>query len=211
MHCKCRSTILPVAALVLSLGASFVATATPTGLQATDNTTQPAPENSYIRSDDYKDGDEILGAMLTDADYRKILEDFEFGDEEFDWGWQAPGFDISKYKTVHLEVSNKTDELNPDIIESVTGPFTAALNRAGLEIVPTDSPADLTLNLAVVDYNTDSTFAWVTTIQPFIEIELRLKDNASGNNLLLIRNQEHSATPADAAADYAEDFLDGLR
>jgi hypothetical protein len=43
----------------------------------------------------------------------------------------------------------------------------------------------------------------VARIDPFIEIELRLRDLKAGRDLLLLRNQAHSGTPTDAARRYA--------
>lgn len=62
---------------------------------------------------------------------------------------------------------------------------------------------DLELGLAIVDSKAEGTFAYVARIDPFIEIELKLNDRVAGEGLVLLRNQAHGATPADAARRFA--------
>lgn len=176
---------------------------------AVDSAETVAPEDTFLASDDYTDGDEIVGVFLTQSDYAKMREDFARQDVEFDWGWAAPGLDVSQYSTVHITVENDSSALNPAVEDYVRESFALAMKRLGLE--PVSSGADLELDLAVVDYSSEYTYAFVTMIHPFVEIELRLQNRRTGKDLLLIRNQEHSATPKTAAAEYASDLWQALR
>ncbi|HET6726199.1 MAG TPA: hypothetical protein VFH85_09360 [Gammaproteobacteria bacterium] len=170
-----------------------------------------APEDSFLASDDYTDEDEVVGKFLKDPDYAKMTEDFELQGADFDWGWAAPNLKISKYSTVHLTVKNDSKSLNPNIKQSVDKSFTAAMKRLGLKAVSSRSRADLELGLDVVDYNPNRTYAFVTMVEPFIEIELRLTNRKTGKDLLLIRNQDHASTPEEAAGEYAGELVQALR
>lgn len=41
--------------------------------------------SSFLTSREYRDDDEVVGKMLVDADYRKMVEDLQFHKVEFDW------------------------------------------------------------------------------------------------------------------------------
>lgn len=169
-----------------------------------------AESNTFLASDDYKEDEEVVGVFLTDADYAKMTEDFSGNGAEFDWGWAAPGLDVHKYSSVRLTVKNDSSTLDPNIKDVVRESFTKALKRLGLKVVSSGS-ADLELALDIVDYNADSTYAFVTMIEPFIELELRLKNLSTGKDLLLIRDQEHASTPDAAAVDFAGSVMQFLR
>lgn len=48
-----------------------------------------AGSDTFLKSDDYHDSDEVVGKFLHDDDYRLIVEDIERNDVSFDWGWVA--------------------------------------------------------------------------------------------------------------------------
>ena len=43
--------------------------------------------DTFVESDDYKDGEEIVNVFLKADDYRSMVEDIERNGEAFDWGW----------------------------------------------------------------------------------------------------------------------------
>lgn len=196
-----------------------------TGCATLSSMTVPSPggsssDDTFLTSDDYRDGEEIVGVFLTDAEYARMVEDFEYRDVDFDWGWakgemsgeivRSLAFDVRDYGTVRVAATeNHSNALDPDIASEVHQRFTAAMERLGLQVV--SGAADLELGTVIVDYKSDKTFIWFANIDPFIELELRLRDLATAESLLLIRDQEHGTTPADAAGDFAGAVLQILR
>jgi hypothetical protein len=207
--------------------------------------------DTFLESDDYEDGEEIVDVFLKADDYRLMVEDIERNGEEFDWGWVKTaaavaqpaaaepqekkgkfgrllahlpkrgrgnpaepgilGFDLHSYKSVSLSVQNFAGLVRPATLDAVREAFTLAMQQMGLEVVKDGAPADLELGVAVVDIKHDSTYAYVATIEPFIELEVRLRDRATGENLILLRNQAHSTTSDEAAFRYADVLVKFLR
>jgi hypothetical protein len=122
------------------------------------------------------------------------------------------GFQLGSYKTVAIpKVENHSGLISPNAQDTVRESFVLAMKEAGLTVVAEGKPADLELKLAIVDYKRDSTYIYVGTVQPFIELEMRLRDTAKGENLMLLRSQSHSNTPEDASLNYASTLLKFLR
>jgi hypothetical protein len=205
--------------------------------------------DTFLDSDDYKDGEEVVNVFLKADEYRLMVEEFERNGEEFDWGWvktatsaaqpaAAPeekkgklgrlfgssrkgggnparpgalGFDLRSYKSVSISVQNFAGLVTPATLAAVTDAFTLAMEQMGLSVVKDGSAADLSLGIAIVDIKRDRTYAYVAMIDPFIELELQLRDNTKGENLLLLRNQAHSTTPEEAALRYADVLIKFLR
>ena len=179
---------------------------------------------TYLDSDDYHDGDEIVGRFLNDADYGLMVEDVERHDTELDWTWvelaegstlKHPtelGFNLSKYGKVRvLPVKNESLKVAPGVETAVRDAFVQAVGLLGLTVAGDGEPAPLELGVAVVDYKADKTYAYVAMIDPFIELEGRLRDTRTGKTLYLFRTQENGTTPAVAAADIASDVARFLR
>jgi hypothetical protein len=101
--------------------------------------------------------------------------------------------------------------VRPATLDAVREAFTLAVEQMGLEVVKDGAPADLEFGVAIVDIKRDSTYAYVATIEPFIELEVRLRDVSAGENLLLLRNQAHSTTSDEAAFRYADVLVKFLR
>lgn len=121
-------------------------------------------------------------------------------------------FSLSSYKTVSVpKVENFSGLVPPGTQEKVQEYFVMAMKEAGLEVVSDDKAADLELKVVIVDIKRDSTYVYFANIDPFIELELRLRDLETGENLILLRNQAHSNTPEDAALNYASSLLKFLR
>ena len=124
---------------------------------------------------------------------------------------QELGFDLGSYRTVSVpNVENFAGLVPPGTLEAVHEAFTLAAKELGLEVVPGDK-ADLELKVAIVDLKRDSTYIYFANIDPFIELELRLRDLTTTEDLLLLRNQAHSNTPQDAAMNYASSLIKFLR
>lgn len=120
------------------------------------------------------------------------------------------GFSLDSYKTVSIpKVENFAGMIPGETQVKVRDSFVQAMETAGLKVV--EGQADLELKLAIVDLKTDGTYVYFATVDPFIELEMRLKETATGENLMLLRNQAHSDTPEAAAFNYASTLLKFLR
>lgn len=171
--------------------------------------------DTFIKSDDYKDGEEVVGKFLNDDDYRLMVEEIERNDEEFDWGWvraegkpakpKKLGFDVAAIKTVSIPTpQNYAGLIAANLIEPVAENAKLFAQHMGWTVVEAGQPADAELGLAIVDAKADRTYAYVAMIDPFIELEVRL--SAGGQTVLLLRNQAHSSTPADASLKFMDEL-----
>ena len=174
---------------------------------------------NYLKSDDYKDGEEVVKVFLQDEDYGKMIGDVERNDVDFDWVWvktadgkmkdkvKALGFDIRTAKTVSIpEVKKFSKGMVPDeTLKAVRESLVQGFKELGIETVA--SGGDLGFEAVLVDYKKDSTYAVVAMIKPFVEIEARLKDNRSGETWMLIRDQSHGDDPAGAAFNFADELV----
>lgn len=186
----------------------------------------PADAKTFINSDDYEEGDEIVGVFLTDDDYRIMVDDLERRDQEFDWGfaltagWQPGqkprqeaknlGFDLADYATIRIPaVENFAGIMQDDELEEVRDAFVLAAEQLGLEVV--DGAADLELAVGIVDVNREGGGFGIFKVDPFIEMEFRLRDLGGDRDLLLIRHQKHSETPGGSALATANTLVQFLR
>ncbi len=175
-----------------------------------------ASGDSYLRSDEYQEGEEITNVYFKEPEYALIREEFEYRGMEFDWAWfkgsyggrrgkqfLGPSFNISDYSTARVVIAgNFSPSLEDGLEEGVKGYFVKAFERLGLTVTEAGT-ADLELGIAIVDYKSDQTYAFVAMIDPFIELEVRLRDMRAGEDLVLIRNQDHNSTPLEGAGDTA--------
>lgn len=174
---------------------------------------------NFLKSDDYKDGEEVVKVFLMDEDYAKMIDDVERNDVDFDWAWvktadgkmkdkvKTLGFDIKSAKTVAIpEVRKFSKGMVPDdTLKAVRESLVAGFKELGIEAVA--SGGDLSFEAVLVDYKKDSTYAVVAMVKPFVELEARLKDNRSGETWMLIRDQSHGDDPAGAAFNFADELL----
>jgi hypothetical protein len=179
--------------------------------------------DTFLKSDDYDD--ELVGKFLTDSDYGIMVEDFERNDVEFDWGWvKTPdgklkklknlGFDLASYKTVVVpSVQDFSGSLSPELAVKVHEAFERAAAGLGLQVLPAadEAQAALELGVAIIDLKRERTYAYVAMIDPYIKLEMRLRERSTGGNLLLLRNRAHSDTPEDAALRFASEVVKFLR
>ena len=176
--------------------------------------------DKFIKSDDYKDGDEIVGKFLTDAEYQLMVDDVERNDEEFDWTWVAAdkpakpknlSFSLQG-KKVHIpEVPNYAGLGAKNLPAVVAENFGEVVKVLGGQVVADAAAADYELGVAIVDSDTGGGWApYVGRIEPSVELEIRLRDKA-GQNLLLIRSQEHGSDAENAVLEFADELSKFLR
>lgn len=182
-----------------------------------------AGTKTFLKSDDYKDGEEVVKVFLQDEDYGKMIEDVGRNDVDLDWVWvktadgamkakpKALGFDLHAYKTITLpEIKNFHKGMVPDdFTEKVRKALSQAFQGLGLQAVP--EKGDLEFAAVLVDYKQDSTFIVWANVKPFIEIEGRLKDAKSGEVLMLVREQAHGDDVAGAGFNFADRLMKFLR
>lgn len=122
------------------------------------------------------------------------------------------GFDVTSFGSISIsDVENFSGLMSPEELAAVRQAFVLGFEQLGLQVVGAGAPADLDLDMALVDINREGGgFGWIQ-VEPFIELELRLRDTANDRDLLLIRNQEHGDDPEAAALQYANQLVIFLR
>lgn len=178
-----------------------------------------AAPDTFLKSDDYKEGEEVVKVFLMDDDYAKMIDDVERNDVDFDWAWvksadgkmkakpKKLGFDLRGAKSVTIpEIRKFHKGMVPDaLLAAARESLVQAFAELGLEAVASDG--DVTFEAVLVDYKKDSTFAYFATINPFIEVEARLTDNRTGEVWMLIRDQTHGDDAEGAAFNFADSVL----
>ncbi|MEZ5313703.1 MAG: hypothetical protein R2862_08665 [Thermoanaerobaculia bacterium] len=197
------------------LAATLVATlAFPLATSASD---------TFIKSDDYKEGEEVVKVFLMDDDYVRMIDDVERNDVDFDWAWvKTPngkmkdkvkqlGFDISSARTISIpEVRKFAKGMVPTaVLKAVRDNLEQGFGEMGLKTVA--SGGDLTFEAVLVDYKKDSTQVLFAMIQPFIELEGRLTDNRSKEVWLVVRDQVHGDDAETAAFNFADNLTRFLK
>lgn len=210
--------LIPAFALALALALAALLAGGPASFAA----------DVFIESDDYREGEEITGVFLTDEHYRVMVEDLERRSQDFDWGWVLTaggspdrahkkkvkdlGFSISDYGTVRVpEVENFAGIVRDEELEEIRDAFVLAAEQLGLEVVGTGGAADLELAVAIVDVNREGGGFGIFKIDPFIEMEVRLRDLGADRDLILIRHQKHSEEPEGSALETANMLVQFLR
>ncbi len=175
----------------------------------------PKGSRSFLTSDAYRDGEEVVDVLLRREDYRRMVEDLKFGEVQFDWAWaqgdyrrptelRALGFSMAEFATASfVEVSNHATSLEPGLESHVRRAFRATLEHFGLEVVKRGG--DLEIGVAIVGYQADRTYVFFRRRDPFIELEIKLTHQ--GAPLLLIRQQEHGLDPRTASLAIAGELL----
>ena len=199
-------------------------------------------DDSFLDSDDFKDGEEVVNVFLKEADYAIMVEDFARNGQEFDWawvltpGWAQPeaaaapasggglrgrlgrrssgpkldpkpkqlGFAISDYKTAYVPaVQNFAGIVRDEELAQVHEALVAAVKEMGLTPASNAGSADLVLEAALVDVGREGGGFGYVQIDPFIELEIRLKERAGDRTLFLARQQKHAPDAFDAALSLA--------
>ena len=201
-------------------------------------------DDTFLQSDDFKDGEEVVNVFLKEDEYAIMVEDFARNGQEFDWawaltpGWAAPaaateqprgrfgrrsgpkleqnpkqlGFALSDYKTAYVPaVQNFAGIVRPEELAQVHEALVSAVKEMGLTPVSNADGADLVLETALVDVGREGGgFAYVQ-VDPFIELEVRLKERASDRTLFLARQQKHAPDAFDASLTLASQLALVLR
>lgn len=204
--------------------------------------------DTFLQSDDYKEGEEVVNVFLKEDDYAIMVEEWTRNGQEFDWAWAltpgwtatpaAPaesggglrgrlrgrsgpkldaspkqlGFAISDYETAYVApVANHAGIVKPEELAQVHDALMQAIGEMGLEPAKTAEEADLVLESALVDLNREGGGFGLIQIQPFIELELRLRDRAGDRDLFLARTQKHAPSAFDAALSLASQVVLVLR
>jgi hypothetical protein len=187
-----------------------------------------AADDVYTDSDDFKEGEEITGVFLTEEHYRVMVEDLERRGQGFDWGWvltpggstaQAPkkkvrelGFAVSDYGTIRIPaVKNFAGIVRDEELAEIRDAFVLAAEQLGWEVAGTEGAADLELAVAIVDVNREGGGFGIFKIDPFIEMEIRLRDLGTDRDLMLLRHQKHSKSPEGSALETANMLVQFLR
>ena len=219
--------------------ASFVLVlATPSALRA----------DTFLQSDDFKEGEEVVNVFLKEDDYAIMVEEWMRNGQEFDWawaltpGWAAPaaapaesggglrgrlrgrsgpkldprpkqlGFAISDFKTAYVApVANHAGIVKPEELAQVHDALVQAIGEMGLAPAESAEAADLVLESALVEVNREGGGFGLIQIQPYIEMELRLRDRAGDRDLFLARTQKHAPSAFDAALTLASQVVLVLR
>ncbi|MGE0641164.1 MAG: hypothetical protein AB7G12_02300 [Thermoanaerobaculia bacterium] len=179
--------------------------------------------DSFLKSDDYKDGEEVVKVFLMDDDYARMIDDVERNDVDFDWAWvKTPngkmkdkvkqlGFDLSGARTISIPQVRKFAKgmVPAAVLTAVRDNLAQGFSEMGLETVA--SGGDLTFEAVLVDYKKDSTQVLFAMIQPFIELEGRLTDNRSKDVWLVVRDQVHGDDAETAAFNFADNLTRFLK
>ena len=215
--------------------------AAPVALQADD---------TFLQSDDFKDGDEVVNVFLKEAEYGIMIEDFARNGQEFDWGWaltpgwaapaapaaeeskgglrgrlsrrssgpkleQSPkqlGFSLADYKTAYVPpVANFAGIVRPEELEQIHEALVSAVKEMGLQPASSADAADLLLETALVDVGREGGGFGYIQIDPFIEMEIRLRERAGDRTLFLGRTQKHAGNAFDASLTLASQIALVLR
>lgn len=123
-------------------------------------------------------------------------------------------FDLKSYQRIYIPpVENFAGIIKGDLLADIRDSFIEGASMFGLEVVDSREAAQLELALATLDQMRDAANVPVygIRIEPFIVIELQLVDTATGQKLVLLRNRKHGQTVADAALNFADDFVKFLR
>ena len=203
--------------------------------------------DTFLESDDYKEGEEVVNVFLKEGDYAIMVEEWTRNGQEFDWawaltpGWAAPaaapaeggglrgrlrgrsgpkldarpkqlGFALSDYKTVYVApVANHAGIVKPEELEQVHDALLQAVAEMGLAPAASAADADLVLESALVEVNREGGGFGLIQVQPYLELELRLKERAGDRNLFLARTQKHAPNAFDAALTLASQVVLVLR
>jgi hypothetical protein len=202
--------------------------------------------DTFLESDDFKEGEEIVNVFLGEEEYAIMVEEFTRNGQEFDWGWAltpdwnaAPasaeqgggmrgrmrrrsgpkldanpkqlGFALSDYKTVHVpEIANHAGIVKPEELAQVRDALVAAVGEMGLTLADSEDKADLVLEAALVDLGREGGGFGLIQVQPFIELEVRLRERG-GRALFLARTQKHAREAFDASLTLASQVALALR
>lgn len=221
-------------ALVLAAPLARSARAADTFLKSDDYEEREAPVGVFLTDDDYRIMVEDIERNDTSFDWGWVLTP-GFDDagapptdnrpKALKWLPRRDGpkltdsprelaFDLRDYQKVYIPpVENFAGIMKEDLLVSIRDSFVEGVSMFNLAVVEAPQEAQLELALATVDQmrNVANVPVYGIRVEPFVLLELRLVDLATGQKLVLLRNRKHGPTVADAALNFADDFVKFLR
>jgi hypothetical protein len=161
-----------------------------------------AKKDVLTEDSDFREADEVWDFI---PDYTGMIE----GDD-VDWIWMKPGLDLSKYKTVVVPMfENRSRMIDVNAQDLLTDNMIQAMNRFGARTV--EKGGEITVYGCMVDYSPGSGSAefWVGygVGNPFIEVEIYVVDNSTGEIITKVRHQAMDSTIPSAAAEVITDIV----
>jgi len=127
---------------------------------------------------------------------------------------QQLAFDLRDYRTIFIPpVENFAGIMKEELLSSIRESFIEGAGMFGLEVVDDRPSTGLELRLATLDQMRDvaNVPVYGIRVQPFLLLELELIDLETGQKLVLLRNRKHGNSVAEAALNFADDFVKFLR
>jgi hypothetical protein len=160
---------------------------------------------SFLESEKYRNGDAVVGVLLTDEDYARMIADVVHLEGKLDWAWalgmtdskklQSLGFSVDDYSSiVVLRPTHHAKDGGDWLPQRAHEVLMIGCERLGW--TPTEE-GDLVLATAIVNASDADGFGPVkffnATNHHGIEFEFRLTEAGSGRTLLVAREQADSA------------------
>ena len=159
--------------------------------------------NLLVDDREFRDPDEVWDFI---PDYSDITEG-----EDVDWVWTKPGVHLSQFETVDIpifeNISKTIDVVAQDLL---TRNMKEGVKRLGLEVVE-DTQGEITIYGGMVDYFSGSGAAEFLigfgAGEPFVEVEIYVVDNATGEIISKVRHQAHAWDIDSAIAETISDII----
>ncbi|MBN1572489.1 MAG: hypothetical protein JW984_04750 [Deltaproteobacteria bacterium] len=161
-----------------------------------------AKKDVLTEDSEFRDPDEVWDFI---PDYTGMVE----GDSA-DWIWMKPGLDLSRYKTVVVPLfENRSKMIDIHTQEMLTDNMRQSMTRFGMSVV--DEGGEITVFGCMVDYSGGSGSAefWIGygAGNPFVEVEVYIVDNSTGEIVTKVRHQAMDNTIPSAAAEVIHDII----
>jgi hypothetical protein len=161
--------------------------------------------SSFLDSDEYRQGKAVVGVLLTDDDYAKMVPDVVHLGAKLDWVWvvgqensgklDSLGFSVADYSSIVVQLPNNHSGEGGDWLpERTREVLMVNCKRVGWTPV---RQGDLVLATAIVEASDADGFGPVkffnATNAHHIEFEFKLTEATSGKTLLVARERASSA------------------
>lgn len=161
-----------------------------------------AKKDVLMEDSDFREADEVWDFI---PDYTGMIE----GDN-VNWIWSKPGLDLSKYKTVTVPMfENRSRMIDVNAQELLTDSMYQAMNRFGVRTV--EKGGEITVYGCMMDYSPGSGSAefWIGygAGNPFIEVEIYVVDNSTGEIISKVRHQAMDNTIPSVASEVINDIV----
>lgn len=161
-----------------------------------------AKKDVLTEDSEFREADEVWDFI---PDYTGMIE----GDST-DWIWMKPGLDLSRYKTVEVPLfENRSRMIDVHTQEMLTDNMRQSMTRFGMRVV--EKGGEITVFGCMMDYSSGSGSAefWIGygAGNPFIEVEVYVVDNATGEIITKVRHQAMDNSVPSAAAEVIHDII----